>query len=265
MIKKMLDVSIILPTFNEDENLKILIPDLINNLSEIEELSYEIIVVDDNSTDRTNEVVNKIKETNNQVKLKVRGSKPSLPLSIYEGIEMSQYKYVMWMDADCSMPADVVKKLIEKLFLDTKKVIIGSRFAEGGGYKGIESDGSNSLINVIKNIYKSEDSLIAVFLSRIFNFLLIFLLNSKVKDITSGFIVGKKEYFKKEYFSMANYGDYFVYLVAGLDRNKIDCEEVGYICLTREYGQSKTANNLLDLTLKGWPYIKAAFISRINK
>ena len=265
MISKMINVSIVLPTFNEEENLKTLIPDLIKHLSEVNELLFEIIVIDDNSSDATADVVNKIMETNNQVKLKVRETDPSLPLSIYEGIEQSQYEYVMWMDADCSMPAEDAKRLIDKLSLDRNKVIIGSRFTEGGGYKGIESDGNNSLVNVIKNIYKSEDSLLAVFLSRIFNFLLIFLLNSNVKDITSGFIVGKKEYFKKEYFTSANYGDYFVYLVSGLGRNKVDCEEVGYICLTRQYGESKTANNLIDLTLKGWPYIKAAIISRIKK
>ena len=48
MISKMLNVSIVLPTFNEEENLKTLIPDLIKHLSEVNELLFEIIVIDDN-------------------------------------------------------------------------------------------------------------------------------------------------------------------------------------------------------------------------
>ena len=72
-------------------------------------------------------------------------------------------------------------------------------------------------------------------------------------------------YFDKKSFSRANYGDYFVYLIADLKRQKIKTIEVGYICLTRQFGKSKTANNIIDLSLKGWPYIKAAIISRIEK
>ena len=111
MISKMLNVSIVLPTFNEEENLKILIPDLIKHLSGVKELLFEIIVIDDNSSDATADVVSKIMETNNQVKLKLENQTP-LPLSIYEGIEQSQYEYVMWMDADRSMPAEDAKNLL---------------------------------------------------------------------------------------------------------------------------------------------------------
>jgi len=264
-MKSNLNLSIILPTFNEDENLKFLIPDLIKNLSQVSNLIFEILVIDDNSMDNTLNVVNKVKVKHDNVHIFVRNSKPSLPMSIYEGIERSSFENVMWLDADGSMPAFVVKQLVEKLGDNRDSVIIGSRFVEGGGYKGVESDGRNSFFKTIKNIYRSEDSLIAVFLSRIFNFLLIFLLKGNVKDVTSGFIVGKKDYFEKKSFSRANYGDYFVYLVADLKRKKINTIEIGYICLTREFGKSKTANNILDLALKGWPYIKASIISRIEK
>ncbi len=263
-MKNKIAVSIILPTFNEDENLKSLIPELDKSLSKIQNLDFEIIVVDDNSTDNTKDVVNNIMNEINFVRFHVRSGKASLPLSIYEGISLSNYEYVLWMDADRSMPAEVAGKLIERLYSSKDKVIIGSRFVEGGGYKGVEKDGSSSLIRIIKNLYKSEDSLLAVLLSKIFNRVLIFLINSKVKDITSGFIVGKKEYFSENSFSRANYGDYFVYLISDLQRKGVEFEEIGYICLTRQYGKSKTANNIFDLTLKGWPYIKAAFVSRIE-
>ncbi len=259
-----INVSIILPTYNEEENLLFLIPELLENLNTVSDLVYEIIVVDDNSTDKTEEVVRTIIKKNDSVKFVLRQGKPSLPLSILEGIKVSKYEYVLWMDADGSMPAFVASQLIEKLKSSRNQVIIGSRFVKGGGYKGINSDGNNSIVNVIKNIYKSEDSILAVFLSRIFNLALIFLLNSKVKDVTSGFITGKKDYFKDNCFTKANYGDYFVYLMSDLLKKDIPIHEIGYICLTRKHGKSKTANNIFDLAIKGWPYIKAAFISRIE-
>ena len=260
-----LNLSVILPTFNEEENLKFLIPDLIENLSMLPNLKYEIIVIDDNSNDNTLEVVNEFNKKYDNVQIYIRNNKPSLPMSIYYGIEKSNFDNVMWLDADGSMPAFVAKQLIEKFEANRDSIVIGSRFVQGGGYKGVESDGKNSFFKTFKNVYKSEDSLLAVMLSRIFNFLLIFLLKSEVKDITSGFIVGNKEYFEKKSFTRANYGDYFVYLISSLKRQNVKTVEIGYICLTRQFGKSKTANNIVDLALKGWPYIKAAIISRIEK
>ena len=55
-----INVSIILPTYNEEENLLFLIPELLENLNTVSDLVYEIIVVDDNSTDKTEEVVRTI-------------------------------------------------------------------------------------------------------------------------------------------------------------------------------------------------------------
>ena len=110
-MEKNFELSIILPTLNEAKNLKILIPNIIKNLNLIENIVYEIIVVDDGSTDNTREFL-----TNNNFGGKVsaiyRSGKKSLPMSIYEGIENSKYLNVSWLDADGSMPPEVVKEII---------------------------------------------------------------------------------------------------------------------------------------------------------
>ena len=204
---KKTDVTIILPTINEEENLKILIPELIAVFFTKDELKYEILVVDDGSTDNTVELIRKMNIENNRVKIISRTATASLPSSIYEGIVSSNSEYVLWMDADGSMPVYDVKRLIDEQLKNPDTVIIGSRFVEGGGYKGTGTDKEKSLSKTIKNVYESEDSVLAVFLSKIFNSLLVFLLKSEVKDITSGFIIGRKEYFKKDIFEDANYGD----------------------------------------------------------
>ncbi len=259
------DITVILPTINEEENLKILIPELIDVFFTKDELKYEILVVDDGSTDNTVELIRKMNIENNRVKIISRTATASLPSSIYEGIVSSNSEYVLWMDADGSMPVYDVKRLIDEQLKNPDTVIIGSRFVEGGGYKGTGTDKEKSLLKSIKNVYESEDSVLAVFLSKIFNSLLVFLLKSEVKDITSGFIIGRKEYFKKDIFEDANYGDYFIFLVLSLMKRNIEIKEIGYVCLTRIAGYSKTSNSILDLFKKGLPYIKVAIMSRRKK
>ena len=261
---KKTDITVILPTINEEENLKILIPELIDVFFTKDELKYEILVVDDGSTDNTVELIRKMNIENNRVKIISRTATASLPSSIYEGIVSSNSEYVLWMDADGSMPVYDVKRLIDEQLKNPDTVIIGSRFVEGGGYKGTGTDKEKSLSKTIKNVYESEDSVLAVFLSKIFNSLLVFLLKSEVKDITSGFIIGRKEYFKKNIFEDANYGDYFIFLVLSLMKRDIEIKEIGYVCLTRIAGYSKTSNSILDLFKKGLPYIKVAIMSRRN-
>ena len=263
MMKKT-DITVILPTINEEENLKILIPELIDVFFTKDEIKYEILVVDDGSTDNTVELIRKMNIENNRVKIISRTATASLPSSIYEGIVSSNSEYVLWMDADGSMPVYDVKRLIDEQLKNPDTVIIGSRFVEGGGYKGTGTDKEKSLSKTIKNVYESEDSVLAVFLSKIFNSLLVFLLKSEVKDITSGFIIGRKEYFKKDIFEDANYGDYFIFLVLSLMKRNIEIKEIGYVCLTRIAGYSKTSNSFLDLFKKGLPYIKVAIMSRRN-
>ena len=100
--------------------------------------------------------------------------------------------------------------------------------------------------------------------SNLFNKFLITLLNLGVEDITSGFIIGKKEVFNEEPFLIADYGDYFIYLVNDLRKNKVDIIEVGYICETRIFGETKTASSIAQLFRRGIPYIKAVVQCRID-
>lgn len=251
------ELSVILPTLNEARNLEILIPSIVKNLNSVDNLVYEIIVVDDGSTDNTFDL---LKNTNFDVNIKLiqRQEAPSLPISILTGIENSKFSNVAWLDADGSMPPEVLKDMVLLNMANILSVIIGSRFIEGGGYKGIKQLGRTSIFSAIRNVYQSNDSVLGMLVSTLFNKFLIKILNIPVQDITSGFIIGRKEYFKKEMFQKADYGDYFIYLVSDLTSSNIDIIEFGYICETRIYGESKTSTNILQLVKRGIPYIKAA-------
>ncbi len=251
-----IEVSIILPTLNEGENLETLVPEIISNIpSSI--INYEILIIDDNSSDNTHQIVDQLNSQNKRINIFERNAEASLPMSIYDGISLSKYEYVMWLDADGSMPPETVGKLLEKSATDPETVFIGSRFSNGGGYKGVEKENQN-LVQVVKNVYSSEDSVLAVFLSKIFNTFLYKLINAGVKDVTSGFIVGKKKYFSKKIFSNASYGDYFIYLIKDLKKNNIKMKELGYICLTRQFGVSKSGTSPMQLLKRAFPYFKAS-------
>ena len=254
-----ISLSIILPTLNEIENLKTLVPELVSVAQRQNLDDYEIIIVDDNSSDGTENYVRSLQEKDKNIKILVRKEKKSLPMSIYEGILHSTKSYVMWLDADGSMDNLSVEKLIKEQINQPESVIVGSRFVEGGGYKGVEQSGKLGIIQYIIKISNSEDSVLAIYLSKYFNKFISFITDIGVNDITSGFIIGRKEYFIENIFSKAVYGEYFLYLMKSLKRREIKIVEVGYYCKPRKYGVSKTSTNYFVLLKLSLPYIKAAF------
>jgi dolichol-phosphate mannosyltransferase len=255
-------LSVILPTLNEGSNLEYLIPEINQVLRKYFISDYEIIVVDDGSSDETHEIVNDLISKNKNISLMIRKENNSLPNSIWQGIESSTKSHVAWLDADGSMDSLSLEKLILNQIKDTKKVFIGSRFVEGGGYKGQSEDGDKRIKKTIFNVLNSEDSVLAIYLSVIFNRFLKIIINVDVFDLTSGFIIGKKQYFKKNIFTQSSYGEYFILLVVDVLKNNIQISEVGYFCKTRNFGESKTSTNIFRLLGLSRPYIRMAFKAR---
>lgn len=257
------ELSIILPTLNEYDNLKILVPELEKIFVKEKFFNYEIIIVDDGSIDGTLDLINNFNKANPNIKIFSRFSNPSLPLSIWEGIDNALYQNVMWLDADGSMHSRAVKELVISYF-ENQKVVIGSRFVEGGGYKGVTELKNKSFLKAVVNVRKSEDSVLGMISSIIFNKILNLILKSEVKDLTSGFIIINKEYLSKSLFDESNYGEYFLNIVTNLMKLNIPINEIGYICETRKYGKSKTASTFFQLISRGVPYLTTAYKCRVQ-
>lgn len=255
------EISIILPTLNECKNLEKLIPEINEMFKNINISKNEILVMDDGSTDGTEVKCQSLNNQYGNIQFIKRSREPSLPMAIYEGIESAKFQNVAWLDADGSMPTKSLEILVKDFFVNTDSVVIGSRFVEGGGYKGVKNLNS-SLLEAVKNVKNSNDSVFGMIFSMYFNKFLVFLFSSDIKDLTSGFIVGKKTMFQKNVFDRSDYGEYFVYLVADLIKSNVTIKEIGYICETRIYGKSKTASSIFQLLNRGMPYIKAAYNCR---
>jgi dolichol-phosphate mannosyltransferase len=128
----MVDVSIIIPTYNERENLKKLIPGIAENLHEY---NYEMIVVDDSSPDGTAATA---RELANDFPVRVieRPKKLGLSSAVVKGFKESVGKCIGVVDADLQYPPNILKIPCS---LYKKDMIVGSRYIDGGGIKGRSS------------------------------------------------------------------------------------------------------------------------------
>ena len=121
--------SLILPCFNELENLKLLLPKLIKI---IKKKNYEIFLVDDNSHDLTVPKLKKIFKNNRKINYILRKKNRSLGLSIKEGIRRSTGNTIIVMDTDFNHRPQDLKKMMFAFESKNYDMICGSRFLKGG-------------------------------------------------------------------------------------------------------------------------------------
>ncbi|WP_425358233.1 polyprenol monophosphomannose synthase [Staphylothermus hellenicus] len=129
-----LKLWVIIPTYNEKENIGELLVRLTSVLEKLG-ISYEILVVDDNSPDGTADIVRKHRLYNEKVKLIVREGKKGLGSAILDGIRYVFKKdpeatHIVTMDADLSHRPEDLVALIK--YADKADVVQGSRYVEGG-------------------------------------------------------------------------------------------------------------------------------------
>ena len=146
---KVVTFSVVIPTYNESENILRLITEIEKNLPTSH--FTEIIIVDDNSPDGTGKMVENYIEKeeaktkkddsnsnskNYRVKIVHRTAKNGLIPAIIDGVKQSSGANVLIMDADFSHPPEVIPKMMSELALNPNSIIIGSRFIEGGKVVG---------------------------------------------------------------------------------------------------------------------------------
>ena len=228
-------VSVVLPTFNEKDNILPLILDIQSQLNNQE---YEIIVVDDDSPDGTWRIVQELEEKDDRIHILRRCGRSGLVSAISEGIDLSSGDVVVWMDADFSMPPEKIKDLLEKID-DGYDLSVASRYVPGGGTVIIE---------------KSQDSLLAMLLSFVMNICIQKILDSSFKDYTSGFVAVRRKVL--EHIELrGDYGEYFIDFIYRAIKKGYKIKEVPYVCGARKYGVSKTGTNIVQYLNRGRKYL----------
>jgi dolichol-phosphate mannosyltransferase len=126
------DLSLVLPTYNEGANIIAVLEQLIARLDSIPGLIYEIIVVDDDSPDRTWEKAERLGETRPHVRVVRRQMERGLSTAVIRGWQVAQGRVLGVMDADLQHPPEVTEKLWREMARGAD-LAIASRHVEGGG------------------------------------------------------------------------------------------------------------------------------------
>ena len=178
--------SIIIPILNENENISILFNRIKKNC---QKHLYEIIFVDDNSTDGSIETLKKIGKNNNKLKYFVRKNKVNdLCMSISLGISKSKYENILVMDGDLQHDPNYLPRIMEMFIKKNSDFLICVR-----DFK------KNSGLSILRS-----------FSSRLLIFLVNVLFGKKVSDPMSGFFIFKKKIFFQ--FKNRMYGKGFKFL-----------------------------------------------------
>ncbi len=121
-------LSLVLPTFNEAENIPVLVPKV---LEVLKGRKAEIIIVDDNSPDRTWEVARELGKTHAEVRVIRRIGRRGLSSAVIEGFLAATGDVLMVMDADGQHDLHLLPKLADAVEKGSD-VAIGSRYVSGG-------------------------------------------------------------------------------------------------------------------------------------
>ena len=248
-----MSLTLILPTLNEADSLRLLLPRL---LAECERLSV-LLVVDDRSTDGTDAVVRELARDDPRLRLVLREGPPCLTAAIQAGIDLADTPLVGWMDADGSMdPADV-DRLCAAVEAGAE-LAVGSRFAATGRMKGQRRDGLLGRLQALAAVRHTADPWLGVALSWGLNCVLLpLLLRSRPHDFTSGFAVARRAIFTPLRLR-GDYGEYFIDLWRQARAQGLRVHEVGYAITPRQSGSSKTATSLGGYLRRGPGYLAAA-------
>ncbi len=122
-------ISVITPTFNERDNLA---PNIAEISSALAGTSFEIIIADDDSPDRTWEHAQEIAATDPRIRVIRRTSQRGLGASVIDGFAAARGEFIACIDADLQHDPSALPNMLEAVEAGAD-VAIGSRYVDGGG------------------------------------------------------------------------------------------------------------------------------------
>lgn len=213
-------LSLVLPTYNEGKNIPAIVQQLTNLLNQAIPGEYELIVVDDNSPDRTWEIAQSLTAEYPQLRVMRRLDERGLSTAVIRGWQVAKGEILGVIDADLQHPPEVLLQMLaiiqEKADVD---LVVASRHVEGGGV--------------------SDWSLVRRFLSRGAQVLGLIILPGvvgRVSDPMSGYFMVRRQALVGKTMNPLGYK----ILIETLGRGDIGkVAEVGYVFQERLEGKSK--------------------------
>jgi len=123
-----MELSIVIPVYNEERSIELLIDEITNS---VQDIKYEIVVVDDSSTDKTLSVLKKIKSRNKRLRIISHEENYGQSFAVRSGVKSSRSSWIATLDGDGQNdPADIPKlylALIEQSIQNINILIAGHR------------------------------------------------------------------------------------------------------------------------------------------
>lgn len=218
-------VSVVVPTFNESQNLPRLVALLDKTLADI---PWEVVFVDDNSPDGTWKVAKQLALEDGRVRCLRRVGRRGLAGACIEGALSSAAPIVAVMDADLQHDESILPAMIARLQADEADIVIGSRAVLGGSSEGGFSPGRALASQVATRLASA-------------------LIGRQVSDPMSGFFALKREVFEAVAPRLIPSGFKILLDILASTDGQVRVAEVPFHFRSREQGRSKfDARAILD-------------------
>lgn len=231
--------SILLPTYNEVDNLPIITWLLIKYMNN-SGYNFEIIIIDDGSPDGTYEAALQLQTIygKDKIVLQPRKKKLGLGTAYMHGIKHATGNFIIIMDADLSHHPKFIKQFIEKQKDGNYDIVSGSRYIGTGGVYGWD--------------------LKRKFISRGANFITQMLLRPGATDLTGSFRLYKKDILEKLIENCVSKG-YVFQMEIIIRARQLNCSigEVPITFVDRVYGESKLGGSEIVQFAKSLLYLFA--------
>jgi dolichol-phosphate mannosyltransferase len=229
----MSDALVIIPTYNEKENIEAIIRATFE-----QETPFNILIVDDNSPDGTSAIVTKlINEFPKRLFLEKRKEKKGLGTAYIHGFKWAikkKYDYIIEMDADFSHNPKDLNYLYKTCKADGADVSIGSRYV-------------NNKVNVVN--WDIKRLLLSYFASKYVKFIT----RIPVFDTTAGFVCYKRKVLETIQLDKIKFVGYAFQIEMKFKawKHKFNIKEVSIVFTDRTLGQSKMSEGIISEALFG--------------
>lgn len=232
--------SILLPTYNERENLPIVVWLIIKYMNESKLNNFEIIVIDDGSPDGTLEVAKQLEKLygKDKIVLRPREKKLGLGTAYIHGLKNATGNYIIIMDADLSHHPKFIPHFVRKQKEEDCDIVSGTRYSLGGGVFGWD--------------------LRRKLISRVANYVAQILLRPGASDLTGSFRLYRKDVLEQLVQSCVSKG--YVFQMEMVIRARQFDYKIGEVPITfvdRIYGVSKLGGMEIIQYVQGLLYLFA--------
>jgi dolichol-phosphate mannosyltransferase len=218
------ELSVIVPAYNERDNVPLMV-DLLRRT--LQDVSWEVIFVDDNSPDGTAAAVRAIGAADDRVRCIRRIGRRGLAGACIEGILSSQARYVAILDADMQHDETLLVPMLERLRKGDVDVVVGSRYIPGGSADSFTSKRR--------------------FMSRLSHVAARMITKVDLSDSGSGFFMVRRDAVEKLAPQLSSQGFKLLLDIMTTAQGTLRPAELPYRFRQRQHGESKLdAANILD-------------------